>query len=264
MTTFDDIRAQLCEPWAVDQLDFLPKGGKDSPKCLALPYASVHLYHTRLSAVVPDWSDRVEYLVAGQTLVCLVHLTICGITRSQVGEAPFSDENTATVAYSQAFRRACALFGLGAYLYDLPKTWVEYDAAARRIKGDPIALAIRLYQDAELPIRFADALLQSRYRLDGSPPHPAQARHAGSADPDQLARGRQAYADAHERTGVKPSRPAIRNPGDPITDRQLHLLKKRNADDEALEQYGKVLEDLTKGEASQLIDATTNETLIGR
>ena len=38
-----------------------------------------------------------------------------------------NDQNTATSAIAQAFKRACVKFGLGAYLYRLPKTWAEYD-----------------------------------------------------------------------------------------------------------------------------------------
>jgi hypothetical protein len=60
-------------------------------------------------------------------------LTIAGVTRSDVGECDLSDENAFTSAKAQAFKRACAAFGLGRYLYDLPKQWVEYDAQHRCI-----------------------------------------------------------------------------------------------------------------------------------
>jgi hypothetical protein len=33
------------------------------------------------------------------------------------------DENAGTIAYAQAFKRACVAFGPGRYFYDLPKIW---------------------------------------------------------------------------------------------------------------------------------------------
>lgn len=63
-------------------------------------------------------------------MVC--RLTLAGVTRSDVGEAPATDENTATTALAQAFKRACVKFGLGAYLYRLPRLWVKYDGQRKR------------------------------------------------------------------------------------------------------------------------------------
>lgn len=47
--------------------------------------------------------------------------------QENVGESPATDENAYTVAYAQAFKRACANFGLGRYLYDVPKITHPYD-----------------------------------------------------------------------------------------------------------------------------------------
>jgi len=50
----------------------------------------------------------------GKVVVC--RLTIGGVTRADVGEAPPNDENTAATALAQAFKGACVKFGMGAYL----------------------------------------------------------------------------------------------------------------------------------------------------
>jgi len=97
-------------------------------------------------------------LVAGNKLVIPVTLVICEIAHTDVGEAfltslsrkgePREEENAATEAYSQAFRRACAQVGLGRYLYDLPKVWVPYDPQKRAIalsEEELRQLAERLY-----------------------------------------------------------------------------------------------------------------------
>ena len=59
----------------------------------------------------------------------VVTVTINGLgSRSNVGESDIADENATTSAYAQGFKRACAEFGLGRYLYDLPETgWLPYD-----------------------------------------------------------------------------------------------------------------------------------------
>ena len=94
---------------------------------LALAYVDLRHYIDRLNDVAgPDWGDDYQVQEGGKVVVCC--LTIAGVTRSDVGEAAPNDENTATSALAQAFKRACVKYGLGAYLYRLPRTWVEYDA----------------------------------------------------------------------------------------------------------------------------------------
>jgi len=100
---------------------------KDQGKALALAYADLRAYQNRLDEVCGmDWS--VTYTPWGERIVC--HLTIQGVTRSSSGEPDSQSERSeiaGTAAEAQAFKRACAMFGLGRYLYNLPSVWVEYD-----------------------------------------------------------------------------------------------------------------------------------------
>src|SRR5258708_11716605 len=168
MITLDLLAEQLRAPFPPAEIKFLPKSPVqrgDAWVCLALPYADKRAYEDRLNALVPGrWSTPpMTPLVAGNKLVIPVTLVICEIAHTDVGEAfltslsrkgePREEENAATEAYSQAFRRACAQVGLGRYLYDLPKAWVPYDPQKRAIalaEEELRQLAERLYRKAGL------------------------------------------------------------------------------------------------------------------
>ncbi len=163
MSTLDLLVEHLRAPFPPAEIKFLPKSPLqrgDAWVCLALPYADKRMYEDRLNALVPGrWSTpAMTPLVAGNKLVIPVTLVICEIAHTDVGEAfltslsrkgePREEENAATEAYSQAFRRACAQVGLGRYLYDLPKVWVPYDPQKRAIalsEEELRQLAERLY-----------------------------------------------------------------------------------------------------------------------
>jgi hypothetical protein len=117
----------LARPFDAEAVQWKPGAtSKDKSRALALAYVDLRHYIDRLNEVAgPDWSDDYEVQDGGKVVLC--RLTVAGVTRSDVGEAAASDENTATTALAQAFKRACVKFGLGAYLYRLPRTWVEYD-----------------------------------------------------------------------------------------------------------------------------------------
>lgn len=128
----EQILQELSKPFHPSHITWKPgamNGKKDS--ALALAYADLRAYQVRLDeACGMDWS--VSYTPWGERIIC--HLTVNGVTRSSTGE-PDSDsdrnENSGTVSEAQAFKRACAMFGLGRYLYNLPSLWIEYDAAKK-------------------------------------------------------------------------------------------------------------------------------------
>lgn len=131
------IMARLREPFAVEDVSWKPQATKGD-RALAIAYADARAYQERLDAVVGgDWSDDCEVTGGGTVVVC--KLTVCGVTRCDVGEEEQGDPNTATSAYSQAFKRACCKFGLGRYLYGLPRAWVPYDPQRKRITDAGLA-----------------------------------------------------------------------------------------------------------------------------
>jgi len=128
----NEILQELRKPFHPSHVTWKPGSvNKDQTKALALAYADLRAYQNRLDEVCGiDWS--VTYTPWGDRIVC--HLTIQGITRSSTGEPDSQSERSeiaGTTAEAQAFKRACAMFGLGRYLYQLPSVWVEYEGSSR-------------------------------------------------------------------------------------------------------------------------------------
>jgi hypothetical protein len=120
---------------------------KDGNKVQAMAYAGLRAYMDRLDEVCGDnW--EVHYTPWNDRIIC--NLTIEGKTRSSTGEMDSQSEKReigGTVAEAQAFKRACAMFGLGRYLYALPTAWVEYDAQRKALTDNA---------KRELQARYAD------------------------------------------------------------------------------------------------------------
>lgn len=119
----DDLR----KPFHPSQITWKP-GVVRGERALALAYADLRAYMNRLDEVCgSNWS--VTYEPWGEDRI-ICRLTILGVTRSSTGETTNESERSeigGTVAEAQAFKRACAMFGLGRYLYTLPSGWADYD-----------------------------------------------------------------------------------------------------------------------------------------
>jgi len=119
------------------------KAGK--PRGQVIPYADQRAYTDRLNALLTPagWTRKyVMYTSANfqrgkdQKTVAKVfitcELTIFGLnTHSATGEEWADDDNAGTSAEAQAFKRACACFGLGRYLYYFEGAWVDLDDRKR-------------------------------------------------------------------------------------------------------------------------------------
>lgn len=117
---------------------------RDKTKGLASPYADMRVYFVRLDQIcgVENWSHTITLSEHGA--VCA--LTIFGVTKSAAGDYPIGaiEPNAATSAEAQAFKRACAAFGLGRYLYALEITWAELDADGKKFR-DPARIVAQMY-----------------------------------------------------------------------------------------------------------------------
>jgi hypothetical protein len=109
-------------------------------------YADQRAYTDRLNQVFGEWGwtrsydvqvaqnferrapgDKTKTAVAAKVVV-VSKVMIHGFgSHTGVGEEWADDQNAATRAEAQAFKRACACFGLGRYLYDLATAWVDLD-----------------------------------------------------------------------------------------------------------------------------------------
>ncbi len=148
--TLNQIAAQLTTPFPPEVISLLPGAtNTEKTRALAMPYADMRAYERLLDALAGPacWSTTYELAMRG--VVCAV--TICGVTKSAVGDYPLDpkDENPGTSAQVQAFKRACSAFGIGRYLYDLPKTWCAYDKDKKQIVDAP-KIVRDLYRAARL------------------------------------------------------------------------------------------------------------------
>ncbi len=141
--TFDAVLAELVQPFDPEAVEF--KAGattQDKARALALAYVDSRVYQARLDAVAPDWRNEYTREYAGDRVIVTCALTVAGVTRQAIGESlqasarhdgsTVIEENAATSAEAQAFKRACSAFGLGRYLYSVPQVWAEYDAQRRQ------------------------------------------------------------------------------------------------------------------------------------
>jgi hypothetical protein len=122
-----EILNELRKPFHPSQVTWRPGAvNSDQTRALGLAYADLRAYQNRLDEICGlNWS--VSYTPWGDRIIC--HLTINGVTRSSTGEPDAQSERSeiaGTATEAQAFKRACAMFGLGRYLYHLPSVWVEY------------------------------------------------------------------------------------------------------------------------------------------
>ena len=141
--TFDAVLAELALPFDPEAVEF--KAGattQDKARALALAYVDARTYQGRLDTVAPDWRNEYIREYAGDRVIVTCALTVAGVTRQAIGEclqasarhdgSTVIEDNAATTAEAQAFKRSCAAFGLGRYLYSVPQIWADYDSGRRQ------------------------------------------------------------------------------------------------------------------------------------
>src|SRR5512142_1776765 len=125
-----EILEQLRKPFPAGKISFkCQTKPSENGNSLVVAYIDARDVMERLDEVVgPDWSDRYEKAGTAKGLVC--YLTVCGVTRADVGDDDNENEPVKS-AYSDAFKRAAVKFGIGRFLYDLPKMWAKAKPAGK-------------------------------------------------------------------------------------------------------------------------------------
>jgi hypothetical protein len=138
--------AALEEPFDPQEIKWrVTNTTKDRTRGQVMAYADPRAYTDRLNAIftVRGWTRKYaveminnverkthhesESQMVGKVVVtCEVSIYGLG-THSGIGEEWADNENAGTAAEAQAFKRACACFGLGRYLYNLEGGWVDLD-----------------------------------------------------------------------------------------------------------------------------------------
>lgn len=129
--------------FAPDEIRFLPRNVRDG-RALALAYLTARAVMDRLDTVlgIDCWRDEYTHLPNGSVMCALsVRFDPEGdwITKSDVGgESEQPDESDRQkAAISDALKRAAVKFGVGRYLYQLPRTWCNYDTKAKEFTSVP-------------------------------------------------------------------------------------------------------------------------------
>lgn len=179
MSDLHNLLEQLSKPFHPSQVIWKP-GAVKGERALALAYADLRAYMNRLDEVCgSDWSVAYEPWGADR-IIC--RLTIGGVMRSSTGETTNESERSeigGTVAEAQAFKRACAMFGLGRYLYNLPTGWADYDPAKKTFtekgKAKLTGMLVQHYRratdsKAEMAEVFADKEQDGKLESDPAVP----------------------------------------------------------------------------------------------
>lgn len=145
--TLRAIHPLLCRPFRQRFVELKPgKVLQGKARALAFAFVDPRQYQSRLDLLAGAEGWQVEYIpVSERALRC--RLTILGVTKEDVGECDAGDTNQATSSAMQAFKRACAAFGLGRYLYSLPQLFADYDEERKRFI-DPAKVVADMYSMA--------------------------------------------------------------------------------------------------------------------
>jgi hypothetical protein len=111
---------------------------KDRSRALMLAHIDARAVQDRLDAICPhDWAFSVEVIPSTTVPTVKGALTVLGVTREDIGQAGDGDLGTLKAAASDALKRCAVHFGIGRYLYDLPRTWADWDDAKRQSTREP-------------------------------------------------------------------------------------------------------------------------------
>lgn len=149
------VLAELEVPFSPDQVRWrVMNTSNDKKRGQIVPYADPRAYTDRLNALFSPqgWTrtyrvetmnnitrmNKGEAIITGKVLVtCTVMIAGIG-SHSGTGEEWADDPNGMTAADAQAFKRACAVFGLGRYFYDFVAPWVDLDQHRQPRRTPPL------------------------------------------------------------------------------------------------------------------------------
>ncbi|MEQ1887012.1 MAG: Rad52/Rad22 family DNA repair protein [Bryobacteraceae bacterium] len=160
----EQIRIQLLDPfdpaeikWRVTATSSQQSKNGPLKRGQLVAYADQRAYTDRLNEIFGEWGWTRTYNVQvaqnfervlnkggngqKQSVICAKVVVVSTVTvnglgsHTGVGEEWADDENSATRAEAQAFKRGCACFGLGRYLYDLDKVWEDLDQYNRPVRN---------------------------------------------------------------------------------------------------------------------------------
>jgi len=129
---WSSIHEEFSAPFPDDEVHKKKQATSGSGSELFVSYIESRSVMNRLDEVVgpENWEFDVEYLTSG---VIKGILTVCGVTKSDIGSIESPDHTTAVKGCaSDALKRAAVHFGIGRYLYDQERQWTQPGQALDR------------------------------------------------------------------------------------------------------------------------------------
>jgi hypothetical protein len=128
-----DVQKRLQAPFPAHMLIWKAAAfSQDNTRALMVAVTNVFAVQTRLDAICPDSWAFAAYPAEGTPRPAVRgSLTVLGMTREDIGEG-----GTFAEATEDALRRCACHFGIGRYLYDLPKQWLVWDNTLGKVVGD--------------------------------------------------------------------------------------------------------------------------------
>jgi len=135
---------RLAEPFPFPQVNWKPRTiSRDGTRALAVAYIDARDVAERLDSVVGPANWAVDHKDVGGQM-----LTGIGLRHPETGEWVWKwdtgligregDEAMSVKGnLSDGLKRAAVLWGVGRYLYRLPKSWVGYDNQKKRLSETP-------------------------------------------------------------------------------------------------------------------------------
>ena len=128
-----DVQKRLQAPFPSSAVNWRPATfTRDHKRALLLAHIDARAVQERLDAICPDgWTFEMEVVSGAARPTVKGRLSILGVTREDIGEASEGELGTYKAAASDALKRCAVQFGVGRYLYDLPKTWADWNDEKR-------------------------------------------------------------------------------------------------------------------------------------
>jgi hypothetical protein len=206
---------------------------RDRTRAQVVAYVDARTVLDRLDEVVgpTGWSDKYEVLFNSfddegrRTVEVKCTLTVLGVSKEDVGEG-----DSLKAAFSDALKRAAVKFGVGRYLYRLPKVWADLDERGNIKNPEAVKRALLGLEANDAPPWEEPSPKRTK------PAEPGEARPADGITEAQLRYIHRLWKD-------------IATEGDDIHDYAAAILGRDVSS----------LKDLTRQEASKLIEAMKEE-----
>lgn len=186
-------------------------------RCLAVAYVDARVVIDRLNEVfgVGNWQTECRIHPEVGAVVCRLSVLVHGRWAVYEGVGAFSDQPHAgdkvKAGASDALKRSAVHLGVGRYLYDLPKTWVDYDPQRKQIVTPPRASA--LARQGRPPGRPAAPAprTQQQQQQPAQPAAPTGSYEPTEAEKKLLNVLREAFNAAETHAKLETARQAVQN-----------------------------------------------------